>query len=204
MRIAIIGTGNVGSRLAEGWTVAGHDVRVGSRSPRGGDLTPQDAVAGADVVVVAVPGSAAVDALRPLAPLLGGVIVVDVSNAVEVRDGVVVLSHPGTSVAELLQRALPDAHIVKTLNLVNDGAMVPRASPRAAELTNFIAGDDAGAREVARRLLVDLGWADGALVDLPALDYARALEQGILLLTGARAEVSGLPLGLRLVTDAPD
>ncbi|HUB20969.1 MAG TPA: NAD(P)-binding domain-containing protein [Streptosporangiaceae bacterium] len=64
MKIAIIGTGNIGGTLGRRWLAAGHEVTHGSRDgagqgPGGARQTAVgDAIAGADVVVLAVPGRA--------------------------------------------------------------------------------------------------------------------------------------------------
>jgi len=67
MKIAVIGTGNVGGALAQGWAKAGHSVVLGVRNAADPKVvalvretkaevkTPADAVAGADVVVLALP-----------------------------------------------------------------------------------------------------------------------------------------------------
>jgi predicted dinucleotide-binding enzyme len=76
MRIAVIGTGNIGGTLGSRWHAAGFDVVYGSRKPSaagpGGAPAEAvgDAVAGADVVLLAVPGRAVADVLRPHGTLL--------------------------------------------------------------------------------------------------------------------------------------
>ena len=69
MRIGVIGGGRVGSALAERWTAAGHDVRVSTRR----DVA--QAAAGADALVLAVPASAAPEALTAAGPLPGTIVV---------------------------------------------------------------------------------------------------------------------------------
>src|SRR5215469_7982551 len=64
MRIAVIGTGKIGGTLGGRWRAAGHDVVYGSRTgsgegPGGAPLTAVgEALAGADVVLLAMPGGA--------------------------------------------------------------------------------------------------------------------------------------------------
>lgn len=130
-RVAVIGTGNVGGRLARGLTRAGHRVTVGAREPaRAASLAsegiavtdPAKAADGSDVVVLAVPVPALKDAVRSLGPLQGKILV-DATNAVgipipEGHDTV------GAFVAELA----PDAFVVKAFNAIGaehleDGAV---------------------------------------------------------------------------------
>ena len=64
MRIAVIGAGNIGRTLGAKWATAGHQVIYGVRTPEAPDTAPiADAVASAEVVVLAVPGAAAKDVL---------------------------------------------------------------------------------------------------------------------------------------------
>jgi predicted dinucleotide-binding enzyme len=89
VRIAVIGTGNVGGTLGRAFARAGLHVVFGSRDPGGstvaGDTTAKvttvaDAVTGADVVVLAQPGDQVGDFLRTHAAALDGTLVVDATN----------------------------------------------------------------------------------------------------------------------------
>lgn len=87
MRIAVIGTGNIGGTLGSRWRAAGQDVVYGSRNAPGEGpggaplLAVADAIAGADVVVLAVPGSAVADVIGDHGAALAGRTVVDAANA---------------------------------------------------------------------------------------------------------------------------
>ncbi len=86
MRIAVIGTGHIGGTLGGKWQAAGHDVVYGGRSARadgpGGEpvATVADALRGADVVLVAVPGPAVADIVAANAAALDGKVVIDAAN----------------------------------------------------------------------------------------------------------------------------
>lgn len=89
MRIAVIGTGNIGCIIGRACARAGHDVVLGSRKPGGGDVAGgsgatvagiPEALAGAAVVVLALPGSAVADFARDHADALRGTLVVDATN----------------------------------------------------------------------------------------------------------------------------
>ena len=109
MRIAVIGTGNVGRSLGLKWRSAGYDVTFGSRTPApngpgGSAVQPvADAVAAADVVVLAVPGPAVADVLAGHDDGLAGKVVIDAANnigAAEVNSrSAVTASAPGASYA---------------------------------------------------------------------------------------------------------
>jgi predicted dinucleotide-binding enzyme len=86
MRIAVIGTGNIGGTLGSKWRAAGYDVVYGSRGeagegPGGAPATGiGEAIAGADVVVLAIPGRAVADAIGPHGAALAGTVVIDATN----------------------------------------------------------------------------------------------------------------------------
>jgi len=100
------------------------------------------------------------------------------------------------SLAEQIQRAHPEARVVKSLNTVNGAVMVDPA--RLAEPTTvFVAGDDAEARAVVRDLLVELGWSD--VVEFPALDAARGLEMWLPLWVRLMGTLGTADFNLKLV-----
>jgi len=89
MRIALVGTGRIGSTLGQKWQQAGHEVVYGSRnpSPDGGpggapSVTVGAAIAGSQVVVFAIPGPAVADVATEHGAALAGKIVVDATNRV--------------------------------------------------------------------------------------------------------------------------
>lgn len=175
MRIAVIGTGNVGRALGLGLARAGHDVVFGSRRPSEtsiGDVpvaTSSEAVAGAEVVVLAVPASAAEATLQEL-PDLAGAVVVDTTNAVDWSRGPAVAVHP--SQAERLASLAPGARVVKAFNHIG-AEHLDRPSFRSGPPDLFVAGDDEEARRVVMGLAADLGFNP---VDAGPLVNARALE----------------------------
>ena len=105
-RIAIIGTGNVGSAVGAGAAKAGYDVVFAGQDAdkaetvaedAGGSAatTPREAVAGADIVVLAVPYSAVEDVAREIAPVAAGKIVIDPTNPLK-ADYSGLATDPGT------------------------------------------------------------------------------------------------------------
>ena len=189
MRIAIIGTGVVGRTLALAFQALGHDVVVGTRDPAatGGreewagvqiPLRPlETAAADADLVVNATSGQGSLAALGGVGTdHLAGTVVLDVSNPLDFSQGFPpTLSVKDTdSLAEQIQRAFPDARVVKGLNTVTASVMVDPASVGAGDTTVFAASDDPEARALVVGLLRELGWQD--VIELDGLHNARGLE----------------------------
>jgi 8-hydroxy-5-deazaflavin:NADPH oxidoreductase len=189
MRIGVLGAGNVGGTLGRRWAEAGHDVSFGVRRPadgaaavKGGQglpsrarvVSPADAVRGADAVVLATPWGAVPDALREVGAdkgVLDGLPLLDTTNAI--KAGFMMDVGPaGESAAERIQALVPNARVVKVFNTTGFNNMqdpVYGGEPTVM----FYAGDDAGAKGVARELAAALGFDP---VDAGALVRARELE----------------------------
>ena len=150
MRIAIIGSGNVGRAIGAGLTRTGHDVVFGVRDPSdsrhddlGATADRSEAVADASIVVLAVPADAAADTI-PALGLHAGQIVVDATNAVgaPAPDG-----HP--TMADLVASLLPeDTQLVKAFNTIGFEHMSTGRIDGAAVFLP-IAGDDEAAATIA-------------------------------------------------------
>jgi predicted dinucleotide-binding enzyme len=207
MRIAVLGTGVVGRALAGRLAGLGHDVVVGTREPaatlartepdvqgtppyrRWQEQHPDvplvalpDAGAHAELLVNATAGAASADALA--AAGVGdrdGLVVMDVANPLVFTAGGPALSVANTdSLAETLQRAFPQVHVVKALNTMNAEVMV-NPERVTGEHVVFVAGNDADAKATVSGLLSEFGWGAGRIVDLGDLSAARGTE-GFLLL----------------------
>ncbi|MBB2899444.1 hypothetical protein FHR75_000232 [Kineococcus radiotolerans] len=184
MRIAVLGAGNVGSVLAQGWARSGHDVVVGTRdvAARSGHGLPvatlAEAAGTAQVVVNALPGVQSVDILQQVgAAAWEGKVLIDVANALTAQ---FTLAYPNASLGALLQRTFPATRVVKTLNTVPAAVM---AEPKSlgAPSSVFLSGDDGEAKQVASILLGDLGWQEETQVDLGDIQTARASEHYLFL-----------------------
>jgi predicted dinucleotide-binding enzyme len=80
-RTGIIGSGNIGRTLGEAWRRAGHEVAFASRSPDPpSTVAIAEAIAGAEVVLLAVPGAAVPQLLAEHGPALDGRVVIDATN----------------------------------------------------------------------------------------------------------------------------
>ncbi|MEU5336817.1 NAD(P)-binding domain-containing protein [Streptomyces asoensis] len=176
-KITVLGSGRVGGNLAAALTAAGHEVTVAGRSPE----ASAEAVRTARIVVNATPGAGSLERLTALREELHGKILVDVSNAtVEGPDGLpAALLHPGTSLAEQLQTALPGTRVVKTLNTMLYTVMTA-PSALGQPPTAFLSGEDQQAKQTVGGLLADLGWSPEWIVDLGGIETARATEAAVL------------------------
>jgi 8-hydroxy-5-deazaflavin:NADPH oxidoreductase len=182
--IAIIGTGNVGSALARGWSRAGQRVVLGVRDmsdPKnvalaretGSDVkSPNEAAAAANVVVLALPWQAAEAAVKALGSLTHK-IVIDCMNPLAMKDGRLELDRGfTTSGAETVAEWIPQARVVKTLNQVGAELMADNAGlPHRPVM--FMAGNDRAAKATVSAPLIDLGFEP---LDAGDLTKARLLE----------------------------
>lgn len=192
MHVAVLGTGTVGRTLGTALVALGHRVTMGSRragndqavawAAAAGELAAQgnfaDAAAAADLVVNATAGTASIAALTAAgAANLAGKVLVDVSNPLDSSAGMPpTLAVCNTdSLGEEIQRAFPDARVVKALNTVNCDVMV-NPSMLPGPHTMFVAGNDAAAKAEVRALLEAFGWPAGELVDLGDIGAARGME----------------------------
>jgi predicted dinucleotide-binding enzyme len=180
--IAVLGTGAVGQRLAQGLGAEGHDIVLGSRTGKevegwdGATATFGDAAASADLVVLAVKGAVAEDLVGSIATQLDGKTVIDTTNPIADRpptDGVIAyFTTFDDSLMERLQRRVPGAHFVKAFNSVGNGVMV-HPTYAGTRPTMFIAGNDEGAKGETSAILDSLGWE---VEDLGTAASARAIE----------------------------
>jgi hypothetical protein len=149
MKIAVIGTGNIGSTLGGRWRAAGHDVVYGSRSgsgegPGGAPLTPvADALTGADVVVLAVPGPAVAGVAAANGAALAGKVVIDAANRI---------GEPEVNSRAAITAAAPQAQYVRAFNTLGWENF---AGPPAGAVMFFAA--DPGARPAAEELITAVG-----------------------------------------------
>lgn len=188
MKIGILGSGGVAQTLGSGFARHGHGVVLGSSDPaklaawangvpgaRAASFA--EAAATADLVVLAVKGSAALAVLRAAgAAALAGKTVVDATNPIAdaaPTDGVLpYFTGPNESLMEQLQREFPQAHFVKAFNSVGSAHFIdPQFG--AVRPTMFIAGNDEAAKAQVTALLAEVGWESA---DMGSAVAARAIE----------------------------
>ena len=182
--IAIIGTGEVGSALGVSWGGLGHPVIYGSRSP-GGDKTRElvgrsgdaravpsaEAAQQADIVVLALPFTAALE-LLPQMGNLDGKILIDPMNALTFDREKGRVGTFDELLAEQIQALAPGAHVIKALSATNARNMSP-GRKFDQPISVPVAGDDPEAKRIVMQLVEELG-LDAA--DVGPLYNARYLE----------------------------
>ncbi|MGA5898827.1 NADPH-dependent F420 reductase [Streptomyces venetus] len=213
MRYAVLGTGQVGRTLGGRLVELGHEVRLGSRTRDNPAAVEWAAAAGAgagagtfaeaaafgEVVVNAVGGRVALAALEAVRPEdLDGKVLMDVSNPLAFEEGELRLSPvESDSVGEQIQRAFPNARVVKTLNTVNCQVMVdPGRVP--GEHNVFVCGEDARAKEQVTALLGEFGWPADRVLDLGGIRAARHVEMWLPLWFGLMQKFGHADFNLEL------
>jgi 8-hydroxy-5-deazaflavin:NADPH oxidoreductase len=167
MRIAVIGKGNIGGTLGSKWRAAGHEVVYGSRdgSGQGPGGAPQrsigDALEGAEVVLLAVPGQAVPDVVNEQGAALAGKVVIDAVNRI---------GAPEFDSRALIAAAAPSARYVRAFNSLgweNFADPIPG--------TNLFFAADPEARAPAEELISVVGLEPAFLGDATATATVDAL-----------------------------
>jgi predicted dinucleotide-binding enzyme len=162
MKIAVIGSGNVGGALAQGWAKAGHEITFGVRNKdefKGNRLNEtknitiasiSEAVKKSEVIVI----SAVPQAVQSIAEAMGDVsnkVIIDAMNSVRVKP------EPYSNTTEALVQLTNCKDIVKCFNTTGAENM---ANPlyQGKGIDMFYAGDSDKAKKVAEELAKDLGF----------------------------------------------
>ena len=180
MKIAIIGTGNVGGALATKWAQCGHQILLGVKDIdnfKGKELlnnpnttvhTIAAAVQQAEVILLATPATAVVEVCQSLGDTAGKVII-DAMNIIMGRGPV---GFSNTSDAILANTATPD--VVKSFNTTGFNNMVnPEYQGQAIDM--FVAGSSEKGKQAAIQLAKDAGFAD--CYDVGGNDKFQLMEQ---------------------------
>jgi NADPH-dependent F420 reductase len=181
VRIALVGgTGAFGQALAQRLAAIGEEVLIGSRDPeRARELATTygavgagnaDVVTEADLVVLSVPGSAAIETAKDLADAIGSTPVISVGSDLQFTDAGVLPGRSGRSLAEELADVV-SAPLAAGLQSLAAGHL---AAPEPPDEDVFVCGDD----ESAKGLVLELGarLVAGRAIDAGPLANARALE----------------------------
>lgn len=203
MKIAVLGTGMVGRILAARLSGLGHDVVIGTRNPENtlartesdGMGTPPyaqwqdehpdvrllpfpEAGQHAEVVLNATHGAVALDALNAVgADNLAGKVLLDLALPLDLSEGMPpTLTVANTdSLGEQVQRAFPQAKVVKSLTTVFCEVMVdPAKIPGQHSI--FVAGNDEDAKRTVEDILHQFGWPSESVIDLGDITGSRAVE----------------------------
>lgn len=187
LEIGIIGTGHIGGTLAAHWAKAGHHLMISSRHPEqlqdlarslGPNVrvgTPQKAAAFGQVILLSVPYRATPEIGKDLAKELQGKILLDTGNPYPFRDGAMAEDARKRGTGVTSKEFLPGVRLVRAFNAINAGNLAKDGNRKPERLAIPLASDDAGALEVAQRLVRDAGF-DPVVVG--GLDRAREFDVG--------------------------
>ena len=188
MKIGILGSGDVAKALAGGFLKSGHEVMFGTRTtgkladwvqknPRARTGSFGDAARFGDMVVLAVKGTAASEAVRAAGPAnLAGKTVMDVTNptadAPPVNGVIKFFTTLDESLTEHLQKEFPEVRFVKAFNSVGNAFMV-NPQFKGGKPTMFICGNDDAAKKTMAGIVDQFGWE---VSDMGKAEAARAIE----------------------------
>ena len=191
MKVGVLGSGDVGRRLAGGFASRGHEVVIGTRKPRNPDLVKwattvkgkvkvgsfADAARDGELVVLAVHGEAAVAAVELAGPPhFSGKVLIDVTNPLDFSKGMPPALLFGTtdSLGERVQKAAPLSKVVKAFNTVGNGQFVDPHVKGQPRLELMIAGNDAAAKQQVTEIVKSFGWS--GTLDVGGIEGSRWLE----------------------------
>ena len=198
MKIGIIGSGDVGRRLADGLLQLGHQVKIGTRDTskkevvewidkhrKKGEKESDNASIGSfaeaasfgeDLVVLSTSWTGTANALQMAGPSnMTDKVVIDTTNPLDFSQGLpprMAVGHTD-SAAEINQRSLPGSKVVKAFNIIGNPHMLRPDFPNGPP-TMFICGNDEEAKKmVIDNILTPFGWET---IDIGGLEGARLLE----------------------------
>ena len=191
MKIGILGSGDVGRKLAEGFLEIGDTIKIGSRNPNQEKITEwmakhdkakvssgtfAQAASFGELDVIATSWAGSVDAIRMADPKnFAGKVVIDVTNPLDFSKGMpptLAIGHTD-SAGETVQRMLPDSKVVKAFNIVGNPHFIHPDFPGGPP-TMFICGnDDQAKKTVIDNILAKFGWET---IDIGGIEGARLLE----------------------------
>ena len=209
MKVGVLGTGRVGKAIGTKLAGLGHDVMMGSRSADNADATAwateqfgtashgtfADAAAFGELLVNATAGGASLAVLESAgAENFAGKVLIDIGNPLDFSKGMppsLTVSNTD-SLAEQIQRAFPEAKVVKAFNTMTAQVMVePSTVPGSHNV--FVCGNPDDARAATVELLRSFGWPAEDILELGDLSAARGLEM-VLPLWVRLMSVQGTPL----------
>ena len=205
MKIGVLGTGMVGSAIASRLATLGHDVMMGSRTAnnpkaiawtkevgaRGHAGTFAETATFGEMLFNCTHGTSSLEALSAAgAKSLDGKVVVDVANVLPPHE------RGAESLGEQIQKAFPQAKVVKTLNTINCELMV-NPQKLSDSHTLFLSGNDERAKTAVRGLLESFGWRD--ILDLGDISTARATEAYLPLWLAACKTLGTITFNIKLV-----
>jgi len=191
MKVGILGSGEVGRKLADGFIELGHQVKIGSRDPNQSKITDwiikhdkEKASSGTfaetasfgELVVLATLWEGTAEAIRlSNSENLASKIVIDVTNPLDFSKGTppsLALGHTNSG-GETVQKMLPNSKVVKAFNIVGNPHMVHPDFP-GGKPTMFICGNDEASKKIVTdEILSRFGWET---IDIGGIEGSRTLE----------------------------
>lgn len=201
MKITILGTGAVGKAFAGKLSLLGHSVCVGTRNvsntlqaegensfasflsknPQIKLATFEEAAAFGGLIINVSKGEHTPAVIKACGVQnLNGKIIVDISNPLDFSRGFppsLIPEYSNThSLGEEIQKLVPGASVVKTLNTIWNGLMLDPKQLAAGDHVNYICGNNADAKIQVVNLLKEFGWNESNLIDLGDISASRATE----------------------------
>ena len=216
MKIAVLGTGNVGQTLGTKLVAEGHEVMLGSRTAdnsnaaewaaANGDAashgTFADAADFGEMAFLCTNGMGTVAAVKAAgAGNLDGKILIDLTNPLDFSGGMPPTLFAGNtdSLGEQVQAAVPGAKVVKSLNTISSPLMVnPGSLP--GDHTIFVCGNDPEAKaQVSKWLGEWFGWEPGNILDLGDITTSRGTESYLALWIRMMLAIGGANFNIHVV-----
>lgn len=197
MKIGVLGTGDVGRVLGNGFLKLGHEVKMGSRDaanekaaawvagagPKASAGSFADTAKWADLIAIATLWGGTENALLLAGPdNFANKIAIDATNPLNFPEGKPIelaLGHTDSG-GEQVQRWLPKAQVVKAFNTVGHGHFWQPDFPGGPP-DMFICGNDAAAKTAVIEILKGFGWP---AIDIGGMEGARLLEPMCILWVG--------------------
>jgi len=214
MQIGVLGSGVTGQTIGTKLIQLGHEVMLGSRDEANPPAvawandagqhglygTFANAASFGEIIFNCTLGMASMHALQMAgAENLRGKILIDTANPIDRQTDRWTLTVCNTdSLGEQIQRAFPEARVVKTLNTVNTNVMVDPA--KLLDRTHvFVSGNDIEAKATVVRILRDwFGWKE--IIDLGGIESSRSVEMYVLLWHSLRNAISSQRFNIKVVT----
>jgi predicted dinucleotide-binding enzyme len=194
MKIGILGSGDVGRRLGDGFIELGHMVKIGSRDPQKSEIaqwinnhgkdgekassgTFAEATSFGEVIVIATLWEGTLNAIKMSNPKnFDDKIVIDVTNPLDFSSNgppTLALGY-SDSAGETIQRLIPQAKVVKAFNIVGNPHFLHPSFPNDGPPTMFICGNNNEAKKfVTDNILTKFGWE---VIDIGDINGSRLLE----------------------------
>lgn len=205
MKITIVGTGIVGQTFAEKFIELGYSVIIGTRNveetinrenfkewhSKNGNVVVENfnqAISLGDIVLNALKGEVVISTFSSIEEKnLKDKIVIDITNPLDFSNGfppfLIENLNNTNSLGEELQKVIPSAKVVKTLNTMWCGVMINPKLVNNGSHTNYICGNDIEAKKIVISILDQFGWDLENILDLGDITNARGTESILMIWT---------------------